>query len=77
MRVTRSVPHIRLCDATHAKLAALDALAAEYQRVCQAYTTLFCTEAQPTPYAEPCVESLLSQRWQRVAIQQAAGIARS
>lgn len=77
MRVTRSVTHIHLCDANHAKIAALDALAAEYQRVCQAYTTLFCTEAQPNPYTEPCVDSPLSQRWQRVAIQQAAGIARS
>jgi hypothetical protein len=77
MRVTRSVTHIHLCDANHAKIAALDALAVEYQRVCQAYTTLFCTEAQPNPYAEPCVDSPLSQRWQRVAIQQAAGIARS
>lgn len=77
MRLTRAVPHIRLCDANHAKIAALDALAVEYQRVCQLYTTLFCTGAQPNPYAEPCVDSVLSQRWQRVAIQQAAGIARS
>lgn len=77
MQLTRAVTHMRLCDATHAKIAALDALAAEYQRVCQAYTTRFCTDAQPNPYAEPCVESALSQRWQRVAIQQAAGIARS
>ena len=77
MRLTRAVTHIRLCDANHAKIAALDALAAEYQRVCQTYTTLFCTDAPPNPYAEPCVDSILSQRWQRVAIQQAAGIARS
>jgi hypothetical protein len=77
MPLTRAVPHIRLCEATHAKIAALDALAAEYQRVCQAYTTLFCTDAAPNPYAEPCVHSALCQRWQRVAIQQAAGIARS
>src|SRR5690242_12416771 len=77
MRLTRAVTHIRLCDADHAKIAALDALAAEYQRVCQAYTTRFCTDAPPNPYAAPCVDSVLSQRWQRVAIQQAAGIARS
>ena len=77
MPLTRAVTHIRLCDANHAKIAVLDTLAAEYQRVCQAYTTLFCTDAPPTPYAAPSVESVLSQRWQRVAIQQAAGIARS
>jgi|SRR5690349_13091448 len=77
MRLTHSVTHIHLCDANHAKIAALDALAAEYRRVCQSYTALFCTDAQPNPYAAPCVDSTLSQRWQRVAIQQAAGIARS
>ena len=77
MRVTRAVTHIRLCDANHAKIAALDALAAEYLRLCQAYTTYFCTEAQPDSYLTPCFETPLSQRWQRVAIQQAAGIAQS
>jgi hypothetical protein len=77
MRLTRAVTHIRLCAANHAKLAALDALAAEYRRLCQAYITFFCTEAQPDRYAVPCFESPLSQRWQRVAIQQAAGIAQS
>jgi hypothetical protein len=77
MRMTRAVTHIRLCDANHAKLAALDALAVEYLRLCQAYTTSFCTEAQPDKYAASCFESPLSQRWQRVAIQQAAGIAQS
>lgn len=30
MRLSRAVTHIRLCDANHAKIAALDALAAEY-----------------------------------------------
>ncbi len=77
MRLTRALTHIRLCDANHAKIAALDALAAEYLRLCQAYTTYFCTEAQPDKYAAPCFESPLSQRWQRVAIQHAAGIAQS
>jgi hypothetical protein len=77
MRLTRAVTHIRLCDANHAKIAALDALAVEYLRLCQAYTTSFCTEAQPDKYAAPCFESPLSQRWQRVAIQHAAGIAQS
>src|SRR5258708_36996656 len=77
VRLTRAVTPIRLCDVNHAKIAVLDALAAEYLRLCQQYTTYFCTEAQPDKYAAPCFESLLSQRWQRVAIQHAAGIAQS
>jgi hypothetical protein len=77
MRVTRAVTHIHLCDANHAKMAALAALAAEYLRLCQAYTTSFCTEAAPNGYLAPRFESPLSQRWQRVAIQHAAGIAQS
>ena len=77
MRLTRAVTHIRLCDANHAKIEALDALAAAYLRLCQEYTTYFCTEAEPDGYLAPCFASPLSQRWQRVAIQQAAGIAQS
>jgi hypothetical protein len=77
MRLTGAVTHIRLCDANHAKIAALEALAAEYLRLCQAYTTYFCTQAQPDKYAAPCFDSPLSQRWQRVAMQHAAGIAQS
>jgi hypothetical protein len=77
MRLTRAVTHIRLCDTNHAKIEALDALATEYLRLCQQYTTYFCTQVEPDRYAEPCVESPLSQRWQRVAIQHAAGIAQS
>jgi hypothetical protein len=77
MRLTRAVTHIRLCDANHAKIDALDQLSAEYLRLCQQYTTYFCTEAEPDGYLAPCFESSLSQRWQRVAIQQAAGIAQS
>jgi len=77
MRLTRAVTHIRLCEANHAKIATLDALAAAYLQLCQAYTTYFCTEAEPNGYLAPCFESSLSQRWQRVAIQHAAGIAQS
>lgn len=77
MRLTRAVTHIRLCDANHAKIEMLDALAAEYLRLCQQYTTYFCTEADPDGYLAPRFESSLSQRWQRVAIQHAAGIAQS
>ena len=77
MRLTHAVTHIHLCDANHTKIAALDALATQYLRLCQTYTTYFCTEAQPEKYSAPCFDSPLSQRWQRVAIQHAAGIAQS
>jgi hypothetical protein len=31
MQLTRAITHIRLCDANHAKVAALDGVAAEYK----------------------------------------------
>ncbi len=77
MRLTCAITHIRLCDANHAKIEALDQVAAEYLRLAQQYTTFFCADADPDGYRAPCYESPLSQRWQRVAIQQAAGIAKS
>ncbi len=77
MKLTRAVPHIRLYATNDRKMAALDTLAGEYLALCQQYTTLFCTEALPDKYAAPCFDSPLSQRWQRVAIQQAAGITQS
>src|SRR5258706_1088704 len=77
LSLTQAVTHIHLCDANQAKIEALNALATEYLRLCQQYTSYFCTEAQPDKYAAPCFDSPLSQRWQRVAIQHAAGIARS
>jgi transposase len=77
MHLIRSVTHIHLCDANHAKIQALDVLATQYLQLCQAYTTFFCTEAQPDKYAAACFASPISQRWQRVAIQHAAGIAQS
>ena len=77
MKLTHAVTHIRLCEVNDAKVAAIDALAAEYIALCQQYVTHFCVEAEPNGYADPCFPSPLSQRWQRVAIQQAAGIARS
>ncbi len=49
----------------------------DYLGLTQRYVTLFCTEAEPNRYAEPVFETALSQRWHRVAIQQAAGIARA
>ena len=77
MRLTRAITHIRLGDVNDAKIAALDAVAAEFMALTQHYVTLFCTEVEPDAYADPRFPSPLSQRWQRVAIQQAAGIARS
>jgi hypothetical protein len=77
MRLTRALTHIRLCDANDAKIAALDAVAAEFMALTQYYVTVFCTEEEPDAYADPRFPTPLSQRWQRVAIQQAAGIARS
>jgi hypothetical protein len=35
MRVTRAVTHIRLCDVNDAKIAALDAVAAEFKALTQ------------------------------------------
>jgi hypothetical protein len=45
--------------------------------LCQAYTTVFCTDVEPDGYADAWIATPLSARWQRVAIQNAAGIARS
>jgi hypothetical protein len=75
--ITKAVTHIRL-EATNAgKLAALDDLAQVYLSLCQQYVTLFCTDERPNKLRAPLFATLLSERWQRVAIQQAAGIARS
>jgi len=75
--ITRAVTHIRLIEANPGKLVALDQLVGEYQALCQQYVTLFTTEAEPNKYADPVFETPLSERWHRVAIQQAAGIAQS
>src|SRR6266851_5047315 len=75
--ITKAVPHIRL-EATNAgKLAALDDLAQVYLPLCQQYVTLFCTDESPDKFHATCFVTSLSERWQRVAIQQAAGIAQS
>src|SRR3989442_6892721 len=75
--VTRAVTHIRLVEVNPGKLAALDALAPVYLALCQQYVTLFCTEEAPNKLRAPVYETSLSERWHRVAIQQAAGIAQS
>jgi transposase len=75
--ITRAVTHIRLIEANPGKLEVLDQLGGEYMALTQQYVTLFCSEAEPNKYAEPVFETSLSERWHRVAIQQAAGIAQS
>src|SRR5260370_3863889 len=76
-RITTAVTHIRLEAANGGKLAALDELAQVYLPLCQQYVTLFCTEERPNKLRAPLFATLLSERWHRVAIQQAAGIAQS
>src|SRR5258706_16010246 len=75
--ITRAVTHIRLEAANAGKLTALDDLAQVYLALCQQYITLFCTEERPNKLRAPLFATPLSERWQRVAIQQAAGIAQS
>src|SRR5260370_9618827 len=76
--LTRAVTHIRLLEANAGKLEALDQLVAVYLPLCQQYTTPFCEpETGPDKYNEPAFETELSDRLHRVAIQQAAGIAKS
>jgi len=76
--ITRAVPHIPLSEANPGKLDALDQLVVVFQALCQQYVTLWCTtDDPPDRYATPVFASQLSERWQRVAMQQAAGIATS
>src|SRR5450755_2406953 len=74
--LTKAVTHIRLSETNACKLAALDELAPVYQALCQAYVTYFCTEETPDKFHDPVFATPLSERWHRVAIQQAAGMAR-
>src|SRR5712692_141550 len=74
---TFALTHIRLGEANAGKLAALDALTPVYLALCQEYVTLFCTAVQPDKFSPPVFQTPLSERWHRVAIQQAAGIAQS
>ena len=75
--ITKAVTHIRLEATNVGKLAALDDLAQVYLALCQQYVTLFCTDEHPDKFRAPCFVTPLSERWHRVAIQQAAGIAQS
>jgi hypothetical protein len=77
-RITKTVTQIRLIEVNPGKLAALDTLASVYLMLCQQYVTFFCTNEQPDKFHVPIfVDTPLSERWHRVAIQQAAGIAQS
>jgi hypothetical protein len=75
--ITKAVTHIRLEAANPGKLDALDQLAGEFLALTQQYVTLFCTDELPDGFRAPCFPTSLSERWHRVAIQQAAGIAKS
>src|SRR5215470_19202954 len=75
--LTRAVAHIRLVEVNAGKLTALDDLAQVYLALCQQYVTLFCTQERPNKLRTPLFATPLSERGPRVAIQQAAGIARS
>ena len=64
--------HIRLSEANPGKLDALDHLVGAYLALTQQYVTLFCeAETCPDKFAVPILETELSDRWHRVAIQQA------
>jgi len=75
--ITRTVTHIRLIDVNPGKLEALNRVAMAYLLLCQQYITFFCSDQAPNKYADPRFPTELSERWHRVAIQQAAGIAQS
>lgn len=76
-RITRAMTHIRLGEVNAGKLAALDRLLPVYMALCQQYVTLFCTESLPNKLCAPLYPTPLSERWHRVAIMQAAGVAQS
>lgn len=70
--VKKAVTHLKLDQANPGKLQKLDELAAEYQRVAQAYVDwLIAHEVrQPDKYApvpEQDIPTRLSDRWQRCA----------
>src|ERR1700739_3497711 len=76
-RITRALTHIRLIEANPGKLAVLDALASAYLSLCQQYVNLFCSDELPDTLHAPLYQTPLSERWHRVTIMQAAGIAQS
>lgn len=80
--IRKAITHLKLDQANPGKLQKLDDLAAEHQRVVQAYVNwLIAHEVrQPNKYAhipEQDIPTPLSDRWQRCAWQQACGIVQS
>ena len=80
--VKKAITHLKLDQANPGKLQKLDALAAEHQRVMQAYVNWLIAHEirQPDKYAavpEHDIATALSDRWQRCAWQQACGIVQS
>ena len=78
----KAITHLKLEQANPSKLAKLDELAVEHQRVVQAYVDWLIAheQRQPNKYAvipESDVPTPLSDRWQRCAWQQACGIVQS
>ena len=82
MTMKKALTHLKLNQANGSKLQKLDELAAEHQRLVQAYCDwLIAREVrEPDKYAdipEANIPTPLSDRWQRCAWQQACGIVRS
>ncbi len=75
--LTRAVHHIAIESTNTAKLAAVNELWEVYRPLCEQYAQHFCLQRQADGFCQPFIATPLSARWQRVAIQQAAGIARS
>jgi ribosomal protein L37AE/L43A len=80
--VKKAITHLKLDQANPGKLERLDELAAEYQRIVQAYVDWLISHEirQQDKYAflpEQETSTKLSDRWQRCAWQQACGIVRS
>jgi hypothetical protein len=76
----KAITHLKLNLANAGKLAALDAVTAEYQRVTQCFVDgLIDTETRaPDKYAAiPRIPNVLSERWLRCAWQQACGLVQS
>lgn len=79
MQVTQAVTHIGLSlgEANDTKVAELDAVAAEYMALCQAYVFHYIANGVPVGHPMPVFVSILSARWHQVAMRQASGIAQS
>jgi IS605 OrfB family transposase len=71
------IPLLPLDQANTEKVAQLDALADEYMRVCQWYTTHFCEQGTVDHTTPFLMNSTLSDKWHRCAVRRAAGIAQS